>query len=86
MGVKTEFGTITLTNTKPWPFNDSVQTAVLEAEWGNRDYLVQTEVVSAEGEVGDIVISGKAVNGFKIAFTGSGTQAVIRYQVTGGPV
>jgi hypothetical protein len=77
-------GTISLTNTKLYPFNDSVQTVALEAARENRDYIVQTEVISSAGEVGDIVISGKAVNGFKIAFTGSAKQAVIKYYVTGG--
>jgi hypothetical protein len=77
-------GTITLTNTQQYPFNNSVQTAALEASRDNQDYIVQTEVVSSIGEVGDIIISDKAVNGFKIAFTGSARQAVIRYHVTGG--
>jgi hypothetical protein len=84
MALKVEIKTVTLENTKAWPFNDSVQTLALEKFWDNRDYMVQTEVISAEGEVGDIVVSGKATNGFKIAFTGSGKQAVVRYQVMGG--
>jgi hypothetical protein len=79
-----ETGIITLVNTKDWPFNDSGRTVALEASRENRDYLVQTEVISAAGEAGDIIISGKAVNGFKIAFTGSASEAVIRYWVTGG--
>ena len=76
--------TVTLVNTKDYPFNDSVQTVALEAPRNNRDYGVQTEVVSAAGEVGDVVVSGKAVNGFKIAFTGSAKQVVVRYHVNGG--
>jgi hypothetical protein len=84
MVFKVETGTVTLNNSKPWPFNDSAQTVALEKFWDNRDYMVQTEVVSADGEAGDVVVSGKAVNGFKIAFTGSARQAVVRYQVMGG--
>jgi hypothetical protein len=79
-----ETGTITLVNTKDYPFNDSVRTVALKTSRNSRDYLVQTEVVSAAGEVGDVIVSGKAVNGFKIAFTGSAKQAVISYHVTGG--
>jgi hypothetical protein len=83
MALKVEMETVTLKNSKDWPFNDSVQTVALEKFWDNRDYTVQTEVVSADGDVGDMIISGKAINGFKIAFTGSARQAVIRYQVMG---
>lgn len=79
-----EIGTVTLVNTKPYPFNDSVQTVALKSSRKNQDYMIQTEVVTTVGEVGDITISGKAVNGFKLAFTGSATQAVIRYYITGG--
>jgi hypothetical protein len=77
-------GLVTLSNTKPYPFNNSVQTAALETSRDNQDYLVHTEVISSTGEVGDILVSDRAVNGFKIAFTGSARQAVIRYHVTGG--
>ncbi len=77
-------GIITLFNTKQYPFNNSQQTAALDIPRDNPDYTVQTEVISSTGEVGDILISDKAINGFKIAFTGSATQAVIRYSVTGG--
>ncbi len=84
MALKVETGTITLTNTKQYPFNNSVQTVALEDSRDDQDYTVQTGVVSAVGEVGDIIISGKAVNGFKIAFTDSASLAVIKFYVTGG--
>lgn len=77
-------GTATLTNTKRYPFNNSAQTVALEAARDHRDYTVITEVLSAEGEVGDVTVSGRAVNGFKLAFTGSAAQAVIHYTVIGG--
>lgn len=79
-----EIGTVTLVNTKPYPFNNSVQSVALKSSRNNQDYTIQAEVVSTVGEVGDIAISGKAINGFKVAFTGSAKQAVIRYYVTGG--
>jgi hypothetical protein len=75
-------GTAILTNTKQYPFNNSAQTVALEASQAHTDYTVFTEVLSSVGgEVGDIIVSGKAVNGFKLAFTGSAAQAEIRYYV-----
>lgn len=79
-----EIGTVTLANTKQYPFNNSVQTVALKSTRKTQDYTVQTEIISASGEAGDIIISGKAVNGFKIGFTGSAAQAVIKYYVTEG--
>jgi hypothetical protein len=77
-------GLVALSNNKQYPFNDSRQTVALTSYRANQEYIVLTEVVSTTGEVGDIIISDKAVNGFKIAFTGSARQAVIRFCVTGG--
>jgi hypothetical protein len=79
-----EIGTVTLTNTKQYPFNDSERTVALARDRGAPGYFVQTEIVKTDGEVGDILISGKAVNGFKLAFTGSAKNVDIRYLVTGG--
>jgi hypothetical protein len=76
-------GTITLINTKQYPFNDSAQTVALAAPRDNQGYFVYTEVLSSTGEAGDIIITGKALNGFKIAFTGSAASAVIKYYVSG---
>jgi len=77
-------GTVTLTNTKQYPFNNSIQTVALKASRQNQDYSVLTEVLSAAGDVGDVLISSRAVNGFKIEFTGSAGLAVIKYHVIGG--
>ncbi len=77
-------GTVTLVNTKQYPFNNSEKTVALSASRNNQNYMVYTEILSSDGEVGDIAISGKAVNGFKLAFTGSASQAVIKYCVVGG--
>jgi hypothetical protein len=83
MGI-TEKGRIRLSNTKTYPFNDSVQTVALKTEQTNQDYLVVTEVLHADGEVGDIEVTGKAVNGFKIGYTGSAKNAELGYAVIGG--
>jgi hypothetical protein len=86
MGAKKDVltDTVTLTNTMQWPFNDSEETVALAASRDEEHYVVQAELVHAHGDIGDIVVYGKAANGFKIAFTGAASQAVIRYTVTGG--
>lgn len=77
-------GMAALRNTKAYPFNDSVCTVALDKSLKNNHYSVMTEVVSLSGEVGDIIVSGKAVNGFKLEYTGSASEAEIRYYVIGG--
>ena len=78
-----QFGTVQLNNTKQYPFNDSETIVALAKCRENQEYMVVTEIVDSPGEVGDILISGKAVNGFKIAYTGSASTAVIKYCVIG---
>lgn len=77
-------GTATLKNSKRYPFNNSMQTIALKTSRDHPDYTVLTEVLSSAGEVGDVTVSGKAVNGFQLAYTGSAKQAVIQYTVLGG--
>ena len=79
-----ETGTVKLKNTKQYPFNDSAMTVALRTELCGTDYFVQTEIISADGEVGEFCVFDKAVNGFKIAFDGSAKSAELRYFVTGG--
>ena len=76
-------GTVTLTNTKQYPFNDSEKLVALDSCRKNNTYFVLTEISEASGEVGDIIVSGKAINGFKIEYTGSATSAVINYCLIG---
>lgn len=72
-------GTVKLLNTKVYPFNNSETTVRLTAPAESTDYIVSCEVLDAEGEWGDVIVSGKARNGFKIAFTGSARWAEIRW-------
>ena len=48
------------------------------------NYIVITEVVNANGNVGEITVSDKLINGFKLAFTGSATAVTVKYTVIGG--
>lgn len=79
-----ETGSIALTNTLAFPFNDSVKTVNLLKTKESGSYVVITEVTSFVGNVGEIVISDKLTNGFKIAYTGSAPSATIKYTVIGG--
>ena len=75
---------VTLTNTLVFPFNDSQETIALDEVHDSTDYIVIPEVVSAIGNVGEIVVTNKLTNGFKLAYTGSASKAVINYIVIGG--
>ena len=77
-------GTVTLTNTKNYPFNNSLATVALPFSVDSRFYEVLTTVEASDGETGDIIVFGKAVNGFKLAYTGSAHQVVVGYRVLGG--
>lgn len=78
-----EEGSVTLTNTGSFPFNNSQQTVALVKTQKNTKYAVIPED-PVLGNVGDIVVSGKQTNGFKIEFTGSAKTATVKYIVIGG--
>lgn len=77
-------GTVTLQNTEDFPFNNSQVTVPISVERDNQNYLVDYEVTEATGNVGDIIVSAKLVNGFKIEHTGSATSVTVKYQILGG--
>ena len=79
-----EVGQVTLTNTRAYPFNNSKITIALQKARDTLNYTVQTEIISANGFPGDIKISDKQLNGFKIEFTGSATSVTVKYIVRGG--
>lgn len=77
-------GTVTLTNTQKFPFNNSQVTVPIATERANQNYIVDWEITASDGPTGDIIVSAKLVNGFKIEFTGSATSVTVKYQVLGG--
>ena len=79
-----ERGQVTLTNTSKYPFNSSKATVPLSKVRENGDYVVICEVSAFSGNVGEIVVSDRLTNGFKLAFAGSAASATIKYQVIGG--
>lgn len=82
--ISCEQGTITLTNTLEYPFNDSIQTVSLEKERPNMLYSIFAEVTETDGNVGQIQITDCLENGFKVAFTGSAKTVKVKYKVMGG--
>ena len=81
-----EAGSVTLTNTAEFPFNDSQQTVALVKPQEDINYAVITQVESDAGNIGEIHVSGKQVNGFKLDYAGSAKSATINYIVIGGIV
>ena len=79
-----EDGTKTLTNTKKFPFNDSKSSVALNKTQKNTKYVIIAEVTSVAGNIGDIVVSDRLTNGFKMAFTGGAKSATVKYYVIGG--
>ena len=77
---------VTLTNSKSYPFNNSKQTVNLPTSRNTKDYTVLFEVKSktGDGAVGNIIVSDKLVNGFKVEFDGAATGAVVTCIVQGG--
>lgn len=82
-----ELHTVTLTNNATLPFNSTVdtpKTVALTKTRKNLFYSVEAEVTSQNGLVGDIIVSNKALNGFKIAYTGSGKSVTLAVRIKGG--
>ena len=82
--VATEERTITLTNSQSYPFNNSMQTIALATARNFTDYTVEAEVLDHSGNVGDVRIFDRMLNGFKIAYDGSAKSATIKLRIKGG--
>ena len=83
-----ETHTVTLTNSKAFPFNSTVSSPVTVALKQNRRnlyYSVEATVVTVSGGLaGDIHITDKALNGFKVAFDGSAKSVTLELKIKGG--
>lgn len=79
-----ENGQVSLSNSETHPFNNSIKTVALEKPRDTLNYRVTVEILSANGIVGDIIITDKQLNGFKIAHTGSAKSVTIKYYIQGG--
>lgn len=79
-----ETGSVTLTNTDEFPFNNSAVSVPLTNERDNLNYIVEVIKVEPTGNPGEIEVSDRQVNGFKMAFTGSASSVKVTYAVIGG--
>lgn len=84
-GLAGEIIETTLTNSKEYPFNNSQKTLALKTPRGNLDYTVFVESSTEDaGGIGEIKITDKQLNGFKIEFTGAAKEVSVKCTVQGG--
>lgn len=75
----------TLTNTQAFPFNNSKKTVNLSKNRNTKNYSVIVEVLEwTGGGVGEIRISDKLLNGFKIEYTGAASSVKVNCIIQGG--
>ena len=77
-------GSKTLTNNLVFPFNDSQVSVALSHALDNTNYDVVIKSATGAGNIGEIEITDRQVNGFKMAFTGSANSVTVTYAVIGG--
>lgn len=76
---------VTLTNSRNYPFNNSKKTVQLLRNRNRKNYTVIIEILSKEGgAIGDLYLSDKLLNGFKVEYTGSAKKVVLNCIVQGG--
>lgn len=84
-GLQGEIVETVLTNAKEYPFNNSKKTVALATPRGNLDYTVEVEADTEDaGGIGEIKITDKQLNGFKIEFTGAANKVTAKCTVRGG--
>lgn len=83
--VAAEVKEVTLKNGSKWPFGINETSVALSTTRKNTNYGVDVYVKSyTGGRLGDITVSGKLTNGFKLRHDGSATSVVAVVRVTGG--
>ena len=69
----------------PWPFNNKATTVGLKALRENVNYGVEVGVISySGGRLGNITVTDRARNGFKLVHDGSATSVQVSVRVSGG--
>ncbi len=77
-----EKGTVKLTNTAKYPFNNSKTTVALKVKKDTLAYSV--DIYCTDKNIGDFLITDKQLNGFKLEYTGGAKEATVEYVVMGG--
>ena len=75
---------VTLSNSQSYPFNNPTQTIALSRVRNFTDYTVEAEITDHDGNVGDVRIFDRMLNGFKVAYDGSAKSATIKLRIKGG--
>lgn len=81
-----EMHTATLAQTgSKWPFNNTPTTIALAQLRESTNYGVEVTVLAySSGRLGNIRVTDRARNGFKLVHDGSATTVKVRIRVTGG--
>ena len=85
-----EVGTVTLNNTisgsalQKALFNNSKVSVALANRRDNLNYMVVIVGVTGGGNIGEVEVTDRLVNGFKLAYTGSTNSVAVTYAVIGG--
>ena len=83
--IAAEYGTKVLANTDKYPFNNSASTVALTKVRDTINYTGEAIITAYSGGLpGNILVSDKAINGFKLSHDGSATSVTVRYIVKGG--
>lgn len=78
-----EVKTVTMTNSLVYPFNDSKTTVAITTR-KSTDYRVIVELQGAPANVGEIFITDRTVNTFKVQYTGSAASVTVKCYISGG--
>lgn len=72
-------------NALAWPFNNKETTVALKQMRENENYSVEVAVLSYSGGLlGNIRVTGRARNGFKLVHDGSATNVQVSLRISGG--
>lgn len=73
-------GSKALTNSLDFPFNNSKSSVALSHSLDNANYeVIILSAVATDGNIGDIEITERLVNGFKMEFTGCASSVTVTY-------
>lgn len=82
--VTPEIKTMTLSNSANYPFNGSTANVSMAKARNTLNYTVEAEATESDGNVGEVIVTDKQKNGFKIAFTGSAASVTVQIKIRGG--
>lgn len=82
--VRGQIMTVDLKNTLKYPATNAEKTITLPQTLNNSDYMVEAEVIEADGPVEFVKVYGKALNAFKVCYSGSARNVSLKLHVRGG--